>query len=73
MSSEPNDEHVHRVNNVLAALLANAQLLEATFADETPDEPLLADHPRETRENALIAVRHVVESSLALVALMKRR
>ena len=58
--------------NVLAALLANAQLLESAFADESPDRPFLADRPRESREQALMAVRHVVETSHALVALLKK-
>ena len=72
MSSEPNDEHQHRVMNVLAALMANAQLLESAFASETADGPLLASEPREMREQALIAVRNVVQSSHALAGMLKR-
>jgi hypothetical protein len=58
--------------NVLAALLANAQLLESAFEGESPDTPLLAGQPPESREQALIAVRHVVETSHELVALLKK-
>lgn len=75
MSGDPPNpaaEQYHRVMNTLAALLANAQFLEATFERESPDAPLLADHSAAVRKDVLISLRHIVESSHALTSLLKR-
>ena len=70
MPVDPDREHQHDVRNALAALLANAQLLESTFAGESPESPFLAEESRESREQALITVRNVVEASDRLAALL---
>lgn len=72
MPFEQSDEANHRLRNALAALLANAQLLESTFAGETADRPLLAERSTDTREQALVALRNVLEASQRLADLLTK-
>ena len=75
MSSDralPEAERHHRLMNVLASLLANAQFVESTFEGSSPDAPLLPDAPAATRGDALTAIRHVVEAAHTLTSLLKK-
>lgn len=75
MSIDPNvcAERRHTLANIVAALLANAQFLESMFETSSPEEPLLGDATPEIRRDALIALRHIVESTHALADLVTPR
>jgi hypothetical protein len=74
-NGEPSDatlKLVHRLNNKLAALLANIELIDAILAEASPEAPLLASATREKRADLLCAVRLAHGATLALVEIASR-